>query len=360
MTDALHPASAPPGGSEQAWIDLHETAADWFMRRSEPGWTGADERALDAWLAQSALHREVFEGMALTSRDLQRIALAADPAWRLPAPTPAQAVPAARTGPAHLATTTALPSAGWGRRRWASAAICAGLVLLLGGGYGWQRWDNTASFQLDVATAHGETRAIPLPDGSSIALNMDSQLQVRFYPRRREVVFGQGEAFFQVAHDRSRPFTVDSGASQVKVVGTAFNVRAAPPQVVIKVLEGLVEVRPDRQAPQGPVLRLGPGNGLAIDPATGETRSLQAAAATVGDWRSGQIQFQRAPLADVALELSRYLGQPVVLAQQDLARQPISGVLSTASPQLFLQALPELLPLRVQQAADGSWRIARR
>lgn len=359
MTDALHPAS--PALPEQALIDLHETAADWFMRRSDPRWTGADERALEAWLAQAALHREIFEAMSLTSLDLHRIPLAADPSWRPQAhaqATPQQAAPSPR--PASQAAAATLPSAGWSRRRWASAAICAGLVLLLGGGYGWQRWDNTASFQLDVATGHGETRAIPLPDGSSIALNMDSQLQVRFYPRRREVVLGQGEAFFQVAQDRSRPFTVDSGASQVKVVGTAFNVRTAPPQVVIKVLEGLVEVRPDRLAPQGPVLRLGPGNGLAIDPATGETRSLQAAAATVGDWRSGQIQFQRAPLADVALELSRYLGQPVVLAQQDLARQPISGVLSTASPQLFLQALPELLPLRVQQAADGSWRIARR
>jgi transmembrane sensor len=259
-----------------------------------------------------------------------------------------------------MADTAGLRSTTWGRRGWAWAATCACVALLVGGGYGWHRWDNTASFMLDVATGHGETRAIALPDGSSVALNIDSTLQVRYYPRRREILLDKGEAFFQVAADAARPFTVDSGASQVKVVGTAFNVRAAPPRIVVKVLEGKVEVRPDRHASQGQVLRMGPGSGLSIDPATGQASSVLAAAATVGDWRTGQIQFQRTPLGDVAPELARYLGQPVVLAHQDLARQPVSGVLSTANPQLFLQALPELLPLRVQQTADGGWRISHR
>ncbi|MDC2862334.1 MULTISPECIES: FecR family protein [unclassified Delftia] len=365
MTDAPRPASLPEGLSAQALIDVHETAAEWFMRRSEPGWTGAEERALEGWLAQAPLHRETFEGMSLIGHDLHQIPLAKSPSWRMVARNRAAvtAVPAAPPASlpraAGLAGAASLSSPSRGRRNWASAAACACVVLLAGGGYGWHRWDNTASFQLDVATGHGETRAIELPDGSSVTLNIDSSLQVRFYPGRREVLLDRGEGFFQVAADTRRPFTVDSGVSQVKVVGTAFNVRAVPPQIVVKVLEGKVEVRPDRHASQGQVLRLGSGSGLSIDPSTGQTRSMHAAAATVGDWRTGQIQFQRAPLGDVVLELSRYLGQPVVLVNQDLARQPVSGVLSTASPKLFLQALPELLPLRVQQTADGGWRISR-
>jgi len=345
----------PAGLSPQALIALHETAADWLMRRNEASWTGADERALNDWLAIDPLHRETYDGMVFTSHDLHQIPLAHDPSWRIqPRPHTAPSLPA--NPPSHHTHSGATT---WGRRAWAPALIAAVAVVILGGGYGWHRWDNTASYALDVATAHGETRIVDLPDGSSVVLNINSTLQVRYYPRRREVVLDRGEAFFRVAADARKPFTVDSGASQVKVVGTAFNVRAAPPQFIVKVLEGKVEVRPNRNARGAQVLVMGPGVGVAIDPATGQHYSVAAEADSVGDWRTGQIQFQRTPLGEVAQELSRYLGHPVILASSDLAQQPVSGVVATATPEAFMQALPEVLPLRVQRQPDGSWRIAK-
>jgi len=330
----------PPGPSPQALIALHETAAAWFMRRNEASWTGADERALNAWLAADPLHREIYDGMALTGHDLHQLPWARDPSWRVRTAPPAAPSPAVR------------------RRAWAPAMAAACLLLALGGGYGWYRWDRTPAYVLDAATARGETRTIDLPDGSRVALNFDSALRVRYYPRRREVVLARGEAFFRVTADAGRPFTVDSGASEVRVVGTAFNVRAAPPQLVVKVLEGRVELRPDRRADE--VLAMGPGAGLAVDPASGRHQAVAAAPESVGDWRRGQLQFQRTPLGEVAQELARYLGKPIVLAGADLAQQPISGVAATATPELFLQALPGFLPLQVERLPDGSWRIARR
>lgn len=349
MNDAPSPAQRPQGLSPQALLLLHETAADWFMRRSESRWTGADERALQAWLSQSPLHREVFEDLALINHDLHQIPLAHDPSWRAVAPKLA----------AQSASGTARPRSARGRRAWVSLAVatCAALVL---GGYGWQRWDGTASYALEVSTGPRETRTIALPDGSTAALNFGTRLKVRYYPRRREVSMERGEAFFEVAAGAGRPFTVDSGTSQVKVVGTAFNLRASAAQFVVQVLEGRVEVRPDLLAQQGKVLVIGPGGGVAVDHTTGQARSLAFAAATVGRWRSGQLDFQRTPLGEVAQELARYLGQPVMLADEGLARLPVSGVAATAQPQAFLKALPELLPLRVQQLPDGSWRIAGR
>jgi transmembrane sensor len=355
MTGASTARAAVP--SPQVLIALHETAAGWFMRRGEPSWTGADERALNAWLQEDPLHREVFDAMATTSHDLHQIPWATSNAWRpqgrtavapSTAPQPAVAAPAPR-GPAHRAL---VPQPVWG------GALAAVLVAVLLGGYGWHRWDHTAAYTLEVATAPGEVRQIALPDGSSLVLNINSIAQVRYYPRRREVVLGQGEAFFEVAPDPARPFTVDSGAAQVRVLGTAFNVRAGPPQWEIQVLQGRVEVRPDRLGQPERVMVMGAGAGLAIDPATGRSRSVPADADTVGDWRSGQIHFRRTPLAEVAQQLSRYLGQPVVLEAADLARQPVSGVAATAEPQVFLQALPAFLPVRVRQLPDGSWRIA--
>ena len=60
----------------------------------------------------------------------------------------------------------------------------------------------------------------------------------------------------------------------------------------------------------------------------------------------------------MASELQRYIGKPVLIDDAALAAQPISGVATTGNPQVFLQALPAALPLRVQQQTDGSWRLS--
>lgn len=352
----------------QELIALHEQAAQWFLRRSEPGWTGADERALNAWLASSDQHRAIYDGMALTSHDLHQIPLARQAAWR-PRAAAVQArvvshgarsgerLPAGGVDDARPAAGSATEVRRWSRRVWLPSALAACAMLAVGGGYGWQQWQDAPTYQLDLATAPGEVRTLDLPDGSTVALNINSKLTVRYSSNRRQVVLAQGEAFFKVARDSARPFTVDAGASEVKVVGTAFNVRAAPAQTVVKVLQGRVEVRPERAARRPQVYVLKPGNGLSIDAPGHGVRAIAIAPDTVGDWRGGQLHFRRTSLADVAAELQPYLGQPVVV-EGALARQPISGVAATSNPRAFLQALPALLPLRVQQQADGSWRIA--
>lgn len=324
-------------------IALHETAADWFLRRDAASWTGADERAMNAWLAADPAHREAFDTMARTSQDLHSLPLARVAARR--ALTPHPAVPARPRAAAVLV-------------RRAFAPLLAASLVLLAAGYGWSRWDDAQRYSLDLHTAQGETRSVALPDGSRVTLNFGSRLQVRYDRLHRAVRLDSGEAFFEVAADQARPFTVDSGPSQVQVVGTAFNVRAAPPQTVVKVRQGRVEVRPRSDTPDR-VLALGPGTGVAIDATSGQHYSVPAATDSVGDWRGGQLHFQRTPLAEVAQELARYLGQPVTLASADLALLPISGVAATAAPQVFLQALPDFLPLRVRQQANGSWQIAR-
>lgn len=241
------------------------------------------------------------------------------------------------------------------RGRVVACALVAACALLAAGG--WYRWEHMAQFALDTTTAPGESRVIALPDGSRVALNRDSSLKVRYYPHRRDVALERGEAFFEVAADAGKPFTVTSGHSEMRVVGTAFNVRVAPTRLVVKVLEGLVEVRADRTAQPGQVLVLGPESGVAIDKVTDVHYSVIANAEAIGDWRTGQIQFSRVPLAEVADELARYLGHSVTLASPQLEALLVSGVLSTETPERFLQALPERMAVQVAQQGDGSWRI---
>ena len=322
----------------------HQRAADFFVRRRASGWTGADERELDAWLAD-ATNRALYDGLAVTALDLQQIRrprLASDAA---PAAVQRAAAPAA-----------APPWRPW-RRAWAPALLS---VLLLAGGGGWYWWDQHPSYVLDIATGPGEMRALALPDGTRVTLNFDSRLKVRYYPRRRNAELAGGEAFFQVAPNAHKPFTVDSGASQVRVVGTAFNLRSGPPQFVVKVLEGKVEVRPDRRRADAPVLQLGAGAGVSVDAASGRHTAVPVAADAVGDWRNGQLVFAQTPLAEVAAELARYLGKPVRVEGSKLAALPVSGMAITDAPAGFLRALPMLLPVRVQDLGEDGWRISAR
>ncbi|MBL8355331.1 MAG: FecR domain-containing protein [Delftia acidovorans] len=331
-------------------VELHARASAYFVRRRAADWTGADEREFDAWLAADARHRRIYDSLGRTALDLQQLRrprLAADAASPMPVRAASASPGVRQQAPAPRAQ---------GRRAFVPALLSVALLGALGG---WNWWDNHPGHVSEIATGPGQVREVELPDGSKVTLNFSSRLQVRYYPRRRETVLDQGEAFFQVAADRSRPFTVDSGASQVRVVGTAFNVRAGPPALVVKVLEGKVELRPDRHSPDGLRLLLGAGAGMSVDARDGTRQPLAAGADTVGDWRSGHLVFQQAPLTQVAADLARYLGQPVrVDGDARLAALSVSGVALTGKPEVFLRSLPHLLPVRVQAEAQGGWRIS--
>lgn len=340
----------PDGVSAQELARLHDVAADWFVRRQQADWTGADERALDAWLAGNALHRDIFDSMARPWNAAPQLRQLFPEEFGIAGPDLSAAdLPPSRQPerPRH---------ARWWSRPAMAFGTLAAVALLAAGG--WYHWNQTPGYTLQAGTAPGETRDITLPDGSRISLNRGSQLQVRYYPRRREVVLDHGEAFFQVAAGADRPFTVDAGASRVKVVGTAFNVRVGPPRLVVKVLEGKVQLMPDRHRADGAMLLLGAGSGLALDAATGRRSALVAEPDTVGDWRTGQLRFSGTPLSEVAQELSRYLDAPVALEDPALGQLPVSGLLATAAPERFLRALPGFLPVRVQRREEG-WLIQR-
>lgn len=169
-----------------------------------------------------------------------------------------------------------------------------------------------------------------------------------------------GEAFFDVAPDRARPFSVDSGGSRVVVTGTRFNLRAAPPRLQVEVQEGRVRVTPDRDAPER-VIELGAAQGLAVDAGSGSPVVLAVAADSIGEWRQGRRVFRRTPIAEVAQELSRYLGVPVrVEGGPSLQALTVSSFVDLHAPAAFLEALPDLLPVRVTHRPGDGYRITAR
>lgn len=353
MTDSSSSASPDT-------LALHEAAAEWLVRRQDASWSTADEQELHAWLAANPVHRQAYARVSRTWQDLAqapRPILASDrlAAVSRPGPLPTNA---SRQAPGRRAAQPGFWGALLGQPLFSKAFATACAALVVGGGYGWYRWDNTPGYVLSVSTAPGEVRQLDLPDGSHVALNFGSTLEVRYYPRRRELVLNQGEGFFDVAPDAGRPFTVDARLSRITVVGTAFNVRNTPDDVIVKVAHGRVRVQPDRDR-SASELSLNADQGVAVD-ARDATYQPVAAADSVGGWRNGRLVFRRTPLGEVAQEVAQYLGKPVALGSADLKSLPVSGFAATNAPAAFLEALPDLLPVQVRRAPDGGYLIVGR
>jgi len=110
-------------------------------------------------------------------------------------------------------------------------------------------------------TAKGEKRTVSLADGTVVNLNAGTRMTVTLARHERRVSMPQGEAVFDVAADRSRPFLIAAGDRTVRVVGTRFDVRRRGDQLSVTVDRGVVEVRPNADAP-GRAFRLHPGQKL--------------------------------------------------------------------------------------------------
>ncbi|MGS1011755.1 FecR family protein [Achromobacter anxifer] len=346
-------SSAPPDT-----LALHEAAAEWLVRRQDASWSDADEQELHAWLAARPAHRQAYSRVARTWEDLSqapRPALASD---GQAASGPSRSLPrrASRKASGRRAVQSGFWGALLGQPVFSKTFAAACAALAVGGGYGWYRWDNTPGYVLSVSTAAGEMRQLDLPDGSHVALNFGSTLEVRYYPRRRELVLDQGEGFFDVVPDPDRPFTVDARQSRITVVGTAFNVRNTPDEVVVKVSHGRVRVQPDRDKAT-PELSLNAEQGVTVDARNATYQAVAAVPDGVGGWRNGRLVYRRTPLGEVVQEVAQYLGKPVALASPGLKSLPVSGFAATNAPAAFLEALPDLLPVQVKRAPDGGYLI---
>ncbi|KYP16608.1 FecR family protein [Flavihumibacter sp. CACIAM 22H1] len=116
----------------------------------------------------------------------------------------------------------------------------------------------TAADQVKIiATDAAGKKTIRLPDGSLVILNKNSSLHLKenFSGTNREVYLA-GEGYFDVVHDKKNPFVVHVNEYDVKVHGTAFNVRAYPGDSVAEtaLLRGSVEVVMNN-APKGILLK---------------------------------------------------------------------------------------------------------
>lgn len=187
-------------------------------------------------------------------------------------------------------------------RGWWAAAVLVVLAVA-----GWLLWPRGIGEPASLPLAQQETppaihrgkQYIRLPDGSAVVLNDKSELRYNadFGTDAREV-FLTGEAYFDIKHDRGRPFRVHTGKVMTTVLGTAFNIKAWPEagEVKVTVDRGKVQVGDDSRT-YGTITR---DQQIAVNTATYAFTQTEVKAQEATEWKSTYLILDDMSLADAA------------------------------------------------------------
>jgi transmembrane sensor len=307
-----------------------EEAAAWRVRLAENG--GRTSMEFEAWLQQP--------GSQMAWEQANRVWNAFDASADVPELVALRQVALADAERAGKRLT-------WERLARPLQAVAAALLLACiagGGGYWW------LSRPDDYQTSRGERQIVTLSDGSRLSLDSDSEVTVRYARHQRALHLIRGQARFDVAHDRNRPFSVVAGSQRVIATGTAFNIDMAGPRVLVTLIEGHVVVLTESDGsaqnlyPSGRI-ELRAGQQLAAS-AREPAQILPASIPRVTAWTAGDLIFDNESLSSVVDRVNRYSDTRILISDPQIGNQKISGVFRTGDSQGFMNMVTRYLHVR--------------
>ena len=161
-----------------------------------------------------------------------------------------------------------------------------------------------------------------LPDGTTVEINTNSKLSYpdRFKGSKREVVL-EGEAYFDVAHDKTKPFIIHTGDANIKVLGTSFNVNAYKNknEVEVYVKEGKVLLYGlDKLSGDTNAIMLAAGEKGLFDKMTNKVRKIKEYNVNDIFWKTKTLIFSKTELSMVAQTLQKFYGVNIVFTNKEL------------------------------------------
>ena len=332
---------------------LEAEAARWVMKRDSGAWMEADQAELDAWLGERTEHRIAYIRLSAAWGHAARMKAlgAAAPAGTIP---PRGSWSPARFSRASLPRPSASSrnpehSVRLRRTRLFAAAAC--VLALMGGAFVYRM----AVLGGDIyATPVGGIETVKLADGSSVTLNTDTRIRVTLMPTERRIQLEGGEAFFQVAKDKSRPFVVYAANKRVIAVGTQFEVRRDHDDLEVIVTEGTVRLAPLPAAvtPTQPPMYLTAGDiARALKNEVMVQTHATAEAQKLLSWRAGYLIFDDTTLASAVAEFNRYSVHKISIADPSIATIRIGGHFRSNNTSGFLWLLQTGFPVTVDHEA---------
>jgi transmembrane sensor len=318
-----------------------EIAARWFCKCDSGDWTDADQAQLDAWLQSSTANRIAYLRLNAGWKKSARLkALGAGiPEGVIPAKgvwgdTRFSGGSSTSSGPVQKDTREPF------KRRWPAWVAGTSFVILAASYLIWALAPTGQRYSTPV----GGQDTVPLADGSQIILNTDTRIRVALSQTERRIELDQGEAFFKVAKDSSRPFVVSAGDKRVVAVGTEFSVRRSGDEVKVAVAEGKVRIG-SRFLAAGAIATTEHNNVRVWEGAVAETEQALS-------WRKGFLVFDATPLADAVAEFNRYNERQIVIGDPAIAGFRIGGNFRSSNTDAFLWLIQTGFHVKVEREAD--------
>ena len=195
-------------------------------------------------------------------------------------------------------------------------------IIVMALGLGWTIYNVTnheKSISTQMATVeksnpNGRKTTFELPDGTMVNLNAASELKyIDDVENSKRIVYLSGEAFFDVAKDKTKPFSVVTKGISTTALGTSFNVKAYNDDPLVKILLMTGKVGVEYLSAKSSGLILNPGMGAEYDSDKGDLISKDFNFEKELGWKQGIIILDNAGLSQVISEMERWYGVKIII-----------------------------------------------
>lgn len=224
--------------------------------------------------------------------------------------------------------------------------VMKGMLLLLGVGSSWQLWHSQTGegLRADYRTAKGEVRLSELDDGTQLALNTESAVNVEFDEGQRLVHLLYGEIAVTTGHrGGARPFRVQTQQARLTALGTEFTVRQESDSTFLSVSKHAVLV----ELAGNSARTLTVGEGQSVRFSSAEFGAITQREIQDSAWTHGVLSFSDKPLGEVLATLSRYR-RGVLRCSPEVASLRLSGTFPLKNTDSVLSVIQQTLPVRIQ------------
>lgn len=227
------------------------------------------------------------------------------------------------------------------RNTWMS--IAAGLLLVAG--FSWLFFSVYGVTAKELATSTS-TAVATLPDGSVITLNRQSLLEYpsKFEGNLRRVSLKSGEAFFNIAHNKAKPFVISAGSTLIRVVGTSFNVRNKNNNVEVIVETGIVQV-----SRNGQTVMLKPGEKVFIEQNSKTLKKNNNPDQLYTYYRSREFVAVNTPLRRVVEVLNEAYDSHIVIERKELNDLPLNTTFKNESLDNILEVISRTFKITIEK-----------
>ncbi|MEZ5055661.1 MAG: FecR domain-containing protein [Saprospiraceae bacterium] len=298
----------------------------------------SEKRLLESWLAESSDNRNT----ANEYRSILQATESAEPEMEIDLDAKFEEM-MLRSGSKENGKVVSFK---WQKTWWAAAASVLLVVSLF---FVIRNLGGNEDVDWNIHLAQNEEFFI-LPDGSKIHLQTGASVEfpTAFSESERMINF-KGNAFFEIAKDPSKPFTIQMPEAKVQILGTSFEIKASEPEgTTVHVFEGKVAFSNEKDS-----LHLRAGQKAIIQSGNSTPERIAAPKANELAWHTKKLVFQNTPLKEALMEISTAYHKQIRLTNPDMENCPLDATFDQQDLPAVLATIGQIFSLEIKNNEDG-------